>query len=214
MHLVSTWYFGLDGGEPELAEVLSHAERERAGRFVFEQDRRRFITGRGRLRQILASRLGTEPAALEFETNPSGKPYLRGGPEFNLSHSAGRAVLAVSSDGPVGVDIEALREVESAADIAATHFCAEEAQYVLDAETNWRFLRIWTRKEACVKAVGVGLSVSLTEFDTRDLSRPVQSLRVTDIDAGPGWLCAIALPWEDKVPEIHAREWTGYHISR
>jgi 4'-phosphopantetheinyl transferase len=108
---------------------------------------------------VLAGYAGTAPAALAFTLGPHGKPALAGGPRFSFSHSGERALCAVGGDREVGVDLEVLREVSDAEGIVRGTFTAAE-------EAAWRaagggggaaFLRLWTRKEAALKALGVGL---------------------------------------------------------
>jgi 4'-phosphopantetheinyl transferase len=154
----------------ELAWCLSDAERVRAGRFVFERDRRRFVAGRARLRQLLASRLGTRADRVELAYGPRGKPRLAGGSalRFNLSHCGDVALYAFSNGREVGVDVEAVRELPGADDVTR-HFLSprERAAYLrLPARERSRaFFRCWTRKEAFIKALGTGLAYPLTEFD-------------------------------------------------
>ena len=154
----------LDLDTPVLAlptSSLDSAERERAARFHFEEDRRRFIHGRAWLRLRVAELLGIEPGAVEFTTigergkpavasklaptgssTPTGVQSILGGsllptstlPTFNLSHSSHHGLLAVHAGGlPLGVDIELARPFERAARIAARHFNAAEAAAVAAA---------------------------------------------------------------------------------
>lgn len=162
----------LDLSEPEreaLSRHLSPDERSRADRFVFAHDRDRFLVGHGRMRELLAGYVGVPPRELRFSYGMHGKPrLLHSGPapHFNLSHSDDQAALAVSHDVEVGVDIEKVRMVErglarrffGAAEIAALEALPDEQW--LDG-----FFRCWTRKEAVLKATGVGLTLSLASFD-------------------------------------------------
>ncbi|MBV8883220.1 MAG: hypothetical protein JO235_04370, partial [Chroococcidiopsidaceae cyanobacterium CP_BM_RX_35] len=95
----------------QLAQTLCAEEGTRAERFYFEQDRQRFIVGRGLLRAILGRYLSVEPSQIQFHYGPRGKPALSlacGGSwlRFNLSHSQGLAVYAVTRDREIGIDIE------------------------------------------------------------------------------------------------------------
>lgn len=157
--------------EPAAADVesLSLAERERAARFVFDRDRRRYLVSHIALRRVLAERTSLPPAALIFRANEFGKPELQhaGAPRFNMSRSGETAVVRVDDRHPVGVDIEALRAVDDAAELIAHHFTPEEQAEWHDASLQQRarcFLLGWTRKEACVKAIGVGLSLATNSF--------------------------------------------------
>jgi 4'-phosphopantetheinyl transferase len=163
----------------ELLEcVLSEEERARAGRFRFEADRARFIAGRGALRRILACYRSLAPDRLEFQTGPYGKPALVGAfasLEFNVSHSGDYVLIAVTSGTACGVDIECARTGTDHATIAAHFFSAREVEWLYHNESG--FLRLWTVKEAIIKAVGGGLSIPLCDFDvTGVLERKVSSV--------------------------------------
>ncbi|WHZ11419.1 MAG: 4'-phosphopantetheinyl transferase [Burkholderiaceae bacterium] len=139
---------------------LSEDERARASRFVLERDRRRYLAAHVALRKVLATQLGSDPARLAFETGPFGKPRLRGSRlRFSLSHSEDLAAIAVTQDTEVGVDVEMLREVDRT---LAVQVCTADEQRQIDAEPAHHaraFLTCWTRKEACLKALGWGLNV-------------------------------------------------------
>jgi len=169
--VVRLWRLELDvpGRELDrLARVLTPAEHERAGRLRFRRSRDRYVAGRGQLRRVLASLTGARPEALELATNPFGKPQLPGsGLFFNLAHCQGRALLAVTTAGRIGVDLEQLRALPDRDLIAERFFAASEVAAVRRVTPQGRdaaFLRCWTRKEAYVKAVGDGLSQSLQDF--------------------------------------------------
>ena len=144
-------------------QYLSDAELTRADRFVFARDRERYIRCRGFLRQVLADRIGGGPADLQFSEAGNGKPMLTNGPEFNLSHSRDRAVIAVSDNGPVGVDIEFIDRKLASADIARACFTDHECA-ILDGFDgfDWqkRFFAFWTAKEARMKLTGEGMSLA------------------------------------------------------
>jgi 4'-phosphopantetheinyl transferase len=178
----------------ELSRCLSDAERLRASRFVFERDRRRFIVGRARLRHLLASRLGVEPDAIELAYGPQGKPGLarRFATDlcFNLSHSEGLAVYGFSCGRDIGVDVERVRELRDADDIAARFFSrSENAAYraLAPRDKPLGFFNCWTRKEAFIKALGEGLSHPLDRFDVA-LS-PDEPARILRVGNTPGHDC-------------------------
>lgn len=168
---VDLWLWPLtsaSGAEEEHWQLLSEDERARADRFVFAKHRRRFIHGRGRLRQILASYLDVAPQMLAFEASAYGKPSLAGAPglHFNLSHSEDLGALGVSTDVELGVDIEWIRPLKE--DIANRYFAPREcdALQALPAALQPRaFFECWTRKEAYIKASGEGLSLPLDSFE-------------------------------------------------
>ena len=171
-----------------LAASLSSAEWERAARFRLERDRRRFIAGRARLRELLAQRLAVPPGAVELVCGKHGKPALAHGDlQFNLSRSGEVATYAFARGGRVGIDIEAIRAVPEADAIAARAFSRRENEAYLALDPRERvlgFLNCWTRKEAFVKALGGGLSVALDGFDVS--LAPGDPARILRVGAKPG----------------------------
>ena len=157
--------------------VLSEEERARASRFVRPRDGRRFAVCRGSLRLILGQLTNAPPQAVSFRFGPGGKPELAGhGPpgdapllRFNVTHSDELALVAVSLDRELGVDLERLRTISEAARIVESYFTpAEQAQFAAIEEpaSASAFLRGWTRKEAILKAKGVGLAGLATRYET------------------------------------------------
>lgn len=148
------------------------------------------------MREVLARWTGTTPAALRFGTEGAGKPLLAPGPCFNLSHAAGIACLAVHPDRPLGVDIEAPRPVEEG--VAARFFsAAERAELAALHPGLWLagFLRCWTRKEAVVKALGLGLGAPLDAFDvTLTPGMPAAVTRIAIGPPGDWYLTHLSLP--------------------
>lgn len=151
-----------------LRGLLAPDEQARAGRFRFERDRSRYIVGRALLRCLLARYVGVAPERLAFEYGEFGKPTLRGGPWFNLSHSGSVALYAFSAAAEIGVDVE-LDDGDFARErIAERFFSPAEVSALrsLPLEAQPRaFLSCWTRKEAFIKARGDGLSLALDSFD-------------------------------------------------
>lgn len=150
-------------------DSLSQDEATRAARFHFDRDRDRYVRARGFLRRSLATPLGTTPDRLVFTYSNTGKPGLADGPQFNLSHSADRAALAVSKAGPVGVDIEVLdrksRMTDDLDGLMARCFGAEECRAITAAPDRLaRFLEFWTAKEARMKLTGEGLGMDPQEI--------------------------------------------------
>jgi len=203
--VIDLWRWPLDviaGELPRLVEALSDAEFARAGRLLRERDRLHFLVGRGRLREILARYLGIPATRLVFAYNAFGKPRLAGAKpplHFNLSHSGGMAVLAVSDRYQVGVDIEQMAPLKE--DVAG-HFFSPAERQALSALPSGSYLeafyRCWTRKEAFVKAHGAGLSLPLDAFDVSigDSSEP----KLLRLEGDPGaplrWrLAEVAMPY-------------------
>lgn len=192
-------------GEAELGAILHLSEVVRANRFVFPHLQRRYRVGRAVLRAALAHFTGIAPASFELEFGPQGKPMLPGGPSFNVSHSEGRLLLAITSKGRIGVDIEIRREVGDLEALARANFAPDEAAMVLAApksERDQAFLETWTRKEALVKALGGGLSIPLNSFSVaggqsdgnllRRLDIPGEDLLAWSLYAIPGIPSAVA----------------------
>ena len=179
------------------AALLSAVEQQRAGRFAFDRDRRRFVVARAGLRELLAARLGMRPESVELIYGPQGKPALarefcHGDLRFNLSHSEDVAVYAFARGREIGVDLEGVRVLPDGDDIAARFFSVREnATYRgLDARDKpLGFFQCWTRKEAFIKALGDGLCHPLDSFDVSLApGEPAQILRAGNL-AGDlcGW---------------------------
>jgi 4'-phosphopantetheinyl transferase len=188
------------------AQLLTDRERERATRFALEPDRRRFIVVRALLRQLLAARLGVRPEAIELAAGARGKPALAGrfaasDLRFNVSHCQDVAVYAFSSGREVGIDVEAVRELPDADDVAARWFSRQEYATYRALEPGDRalgFFQCWTRKEAFIKALGDGLFHPLDRFDVSLApGEPARILRVEDV---PGDRCRWQLEGFSPVP--------------
>jgi surfactin synthase thioesterase subunit/phosphopantetheinyl transferase len=168
---VHVWRLRLDrpAGEIErLANLLDAAEGERAGRFRFPRDRNRFVTGRGLLRTVLARYLGQAPEAVRFRYAAQGKPLLADSPlQFNLAHSDNLALVAVAGPRAVGVDVERRRATVDTLLIADRYFAPDELGALKALPPDQRltgFFTTWTRKEAYMKATGLGLQMPLERF--------------------------------------------------
>lgn len=157
----------------QLAQTLSPDELVRAERFYFERDKHRFIVARALLRITLGSYLGVQPWELQFCYGYRGKPALatihaKSGLRFNVSHSQDLAVYAVSCDRELGIDVEFIRPINEAEQIAKRYFSARENasfQSLAPSEKQAGFFYHWTRKEAYLKAEGEGLSADSDRFD-------------------------------------------------
>ncbi|ARV57925.1 4'-phosphopantetheinyl transferase [Nostocales cyanobacterium HT-58-2] len=166
---VHVWRINLDRPEAQLehlAATLSSDEVGRAKRFYKEQHRQRFIAGRGILRTILGRYLGIEPQQLQFCYESSGKPVLAetfadSKLWFNLTHSQGLALCAVSCDRLVGVDLEYIRPISDVLTLAKRYFSPGEYAVMCGLPPHQMqqvFFRYWTCKEAYLKATGVGIA--------------------------------------------------------
>jgi 4'-phosphopantetheinyl transferase len=162
---VHVWYAELTA-TPEMLALLNDEERARAARFLGEAPREQFIAARATLRRLLGNLVGVAPEALRFGSTGNGKPILIDLPAeqavpFNLSHSGQGMVLAVSREQEVGVDLEWLRPRETYREMAARYFTPREVASIMDLRS---FYAIWTRKEAFLKALGLGLAGGLERF--------------------------------------------------
>lgn len=171
--MIHLWSFTLDGAHDRclaLSSLLDLAESERARRFLRPIDESRFCVAHGMVRLILAGYVGVGPSDLRFRVGPAGKPALedRGGIEFNLSHSGAWGLLAVTSVGPVGADIEFTRDMPELMQLARANFAPGEVaalERLPQAQRRDAFFAAWTRKEAFVKAIGDGLPFGLDSFE-------------------------------------------------
>ncbi|MCC6299524.1 MAG: 4'-phosphopantetheinyl transferase superfamily protein [Anaerolineales bacterium] len=149
--------------------ALSAEERQRAAKFHFEEDRRRYIVSHASLRGILARYLSVEPIQLKFSVNEYGKPFLADRElEFNLSHSGEYALVAVTRGRNIGVDVEQIRAEVEIEELASRNFSPREVSELMALPPAQRiigFFNCWTRKEAYIKAQGLGLSLPLDSFD-------------------------------------------------
>ncbi len=175
-------------------DVLDAAERDRAARFRFPDIQRRWIAGHAVLRQLLERYTGVPAAELRFARGEFGKPYLAGSRVyFNMSDSRDVGLYAVTLDVEIGVDVERIRAIEGAT-IARRFLPESEAAAVRDDPAS--FFRVWTRREAYLKCIGVGI---------RRLDLPIESgFSVADLEPVPGY--AGAAVWEGGERSIVVRD--------
>jgi len=170
------------------AEFLSADELDRAARFRFRYLRDAFVLARAGLRTLLAGYLDQAPGAIRFAYDRFGKPSLAwpiNDLRFNLSHSGNMAVYAFGQCRALGVDVEEVREMEDALDIARRFFASAEVAELENAgiaERHRLFFTCWVRKEAFIKAVGEALSMPLDSFRVQFL--PGREPCVMDPDGG------------------------------
>jgi 4'-phosphopantetheinyl transferase len=172
------WLVDLDA-PPGPAGVLDAQEARRAESFVTARLRRRYVAGRTALRVVLGDALGLPPREVPLETGPLGKPRLAGEPSlwFNLAHCEGLGVIALTSAGAVGVDVESPARVREPRALSARFFAPAEAAVIArlpEAQAARAFVRCWTAKEAVLKAIGVGLTRPLRDV----VVEPVGELRL------------------------------------
>ena len=175
-----------------LNELLTGDERMRADRFRFEEPRRRFVTCRATLRQVLGMCCGVAPVAVPLRYGPHGKPELSFSEldskvprmEFSVSHSGGLGLIAVTVGSSVGIDIEECNPAVKILKLAERFFAPAEASELNNLVPEKQlpgFYRGWTCKEAYIKAKGMGLSLSLSSFRVAiDPDRPASLCHVDD----------------------------------
>jgi 4'-phosphopantetheinyl transferase len=189
---VEVWVLDLARARPPDPSELSESEVARGSRRVSEIDRRRFAASHAALRRLLAAQTGMEPGRLRFEEGPHGRPALPGGPAFSMAHSGDLWLCAISRERELGIDGEQLREVPEARDIAERWFTPTERLRLHSEEASGRedaFLRGWVRKEAFLKALGVGFSVEAATA----LDPDPETWAVLDLDPAPGYVGALAV---------------------
>lgn len=175
--------YRLDLDDADLSRAVSRLSADEIVRFHMLQHRTKrleFLYSQALIRSTLAQLLGTSAASLLFDYGHYGKPYLVGQSSdatarlsFNVSHAGNYILLGVTLRGEIGVDIEVIDTYQ--ADIARRYFHQEEYRLLETlplSERSRAFSRIWAAKEACVKALGIGLSY------------PLCAVRVTLEDAG------------------------------
>jgi len=162
---ILVWWLDLECAvSPQEIECLAQAERERATRFVFDRDRQRFIAGRVAMRQVLSQYTGIAAAGLALTEERYGKPLLACASDvtFNLTHSGGTGLLAISRGTEIGIDLERLVLPADPHKLAASVFTTEECRILktlADSQLAAAFFACWTRKEAVLKALGTGMSL-------------------------------------------------------
>jgi len=222
---VDVWRVVLDATRPPATtdlDSLSESERARAARFATDALRFRWLGAHVALRRVLASALEVPLATISYAKGPQGKPFLAHpastGLEFNFSDSGEQALIAVSRNGAIGVDLEACRPLSDLAAVATSHFSEQERVSLLalpDAERHAAFYRIWTRKEAYLKALGQGLSYGLARFavtmDATDArlvhvdgdARTGSQWHIEPIRVDAGYEACVAAPWRMDEIRVH-----------
>lgn len=205
-----------------IESTLSADEIQRASRFHFQKDRDRYIVAHGSLRDILGCYLHCKPTELSFSVNQYGKPALVDSKlEFNLSHANDVALVAITQGRKIGVDVERIRTDMELENIASHNFSKLEFSELMALPHEQReagFFNCWTRKEAYIKAHGLGLSLPLDSFDVSLLPDHPAILRATrpdpqealrwsllSLDVAPNYAGALAV--EGSALEFRLWDW-------
>ncbi len=214
----------------KLEETLSAEEKARVRRLIKPQHRRRLRTSYVVLRNILSRYLNQPPHQLQFYQGPHGKPYLHHLPaefelQFNMSHCEDVAVYALTLNREIGIDVEAIHSNITALELAERFFTPTE-YHQLKALPNdalqAAFFRVWTRKEAYIKAIGKGLAFSLQHFEVSVLPGDMDCLLEVEgnesvkqqwslgsLEFDEGYALAIALP--GSIHNILRWQWSFSH---
>jgi len=206
----------------QLESLLSAEERNRGMRFRSQADRRRHFVSHGALRQVLSLYLRMAPEEVKFTHGRYGKPRLEGETAerdvcFNLSHSGAKALIGVTRGREIGVDIEFIQKEFDWEALAQRFFAPREVEMlrrVLQEGRNRAFFACWTRKEAYLKAKGLGLQLPLKDFSVslapgepvallshKTEPQEVDRWSLAEVGAGPEYVAAIAVEgcgWELK----------------
>jgi 4'-phosphopantetheinyl transferase len=218
--LARVWIVPVDLPPEEVArcrDVLDDSERARAAAFLSQRDRQQYTVAHGALRILAARELRVTPSILRWDTGPYGKPELAApwsGLSTSLSHSADLVAVAIAVGRGVGVDIQHLAPRLDAVAMSARFYPPAEADYVAaggdDGARADRFTRLWSRKEAVVKAAGgrlwPNLRIAVSGDDVVSCAEPPGAHRVADVPAPAGFRAAVALAGAAPFV-IRARRW-------
>ena len=194
---IDIWFHQLLNRNIEIYwQTLDNQERTQANKFSNPVLKNRYIIAHGRLREILAGYLNIQAQNLIFNQLEHGKPYLVDYPElsFNLSHTNDfMAVAVVKKNCQLGIDIETIRQRSSFSALAKRCFSIKEIEYwqqLSNTEKILQFYQFWTRKEAFVKATGLGISLGLKDCEL-DIYNPKRFYSVPSI-------CGLANQWHNR----------------
>lgn len=216
--LVEIWAAEASASEPGALEQrcrqwLTPEEWEGALRLRQPSGRNQHVVGRGMVRKLLTLRTDVDPAEVVLDRGEKGKPFVvapvAANRPFNVSHTEGMVLFAAVDRGAIGVDVERLSR-KTDVGLAERYFAPAEVDYVFSVRNPEQrmeaFLRVWTLKEAFIKAIGTGLTMPLGDFafEQIDALRPrVRMLNPNLTDAGnwqfisfvptPGYIAAVAI---------------------
>ena len=192
VHIWCGWLDAPTWRVEQLERTLSGDECDRANRFRVEADRTRFIVARGVLRSILGHYLGIQASNVQFRYGAHGKPYLhqslkQARLQFNVAHSHRLAVYAFARTREMGIDLEFARPMPHLPQTAACFMSAGELALwseLPEGQQQEAFYLCWTRKEAYIKATGMGVQQPLKQLDVSLL--PGEPARLLNVEGYPG----------------------------
>lgn len=214
---IDVCYIDLDADQRNGNDDLHPNEIQLAFRLRDPQKQRRRLAAYRFVRKTLADRLAKDPSSLKIRRDAMGKPYLEGHPlHFNLSHSGHLAALALCKDHPVGIDLELLSPARDLSALVARYFSAAEQrawEALPERAQIYGFYKCWTRKEAYLKARGLGLRKELRALSMPLDEAPAAGLAVQDDDdqdwfiypwvPDDGCVAAVAAPRQDSRIRIY-----------
>jgi 4'-phosphopantetheinyl transferase len=196
---IQVWRIALDDEDvltPARLAWLDRSESMRAERFYGHSFAQRWRVAHVALRELLARATERRPEEVTFVEGAHGKPSMPGSgmPSFSLSHAVDVGLVAIGGVADVGVDVEYVTDAPDLADIAESHFADDERNYIAKLDHAYRveaFYRCWTRKEAIVKALGVGIGYDLQSFAVSLDTGPERLLRMpAELGGVDGWTIA------------------------
>lgn len=231
LNQVDVWRVSLKPGPDSIQwaeSMLSADESHRAARFHFEKDRLRFTVSHGVLRDVLSRYLDCDPKQIDFKVGEYGKPAITSdiNLDFNLSHSGDYALIAVAREHKIGIDVERFRQDMEINKIARRYFSEKENAELMGLHPEQQligFFNCWARKEAYIKAHGLGLSLPLDSFDvslapnepailraTRPDSKEASHWTLLSLDVNPHYAGALAVDGK----ELNFRFWDRIRVPR
>jgi len=213
VHIWTVPLISTDAALGALPPLLSPSEHERAERFVFENDRARYISCRATLRLLLSRYTALPPEKINFHYENYGKPSIPGGWQFNVSHSRDLAAIAISRFHPVGIDLERIDPLFPRDEVAAEILDPVELRDLTALPATKqpdRFFQLWTLKEALLKAVGGGFSLDprairiRMDADPAIVAAPPEFQRATlhQLTLRDGYAAALAILSRDARPQL------------
>jgi 4'-phosphopantetheinyl transferase len=222
---VHVWGFSLDADTAELtrvAQYLSGDERERVNRLVSGRHQHEFMTAHVVLRMVLSRYCGERPQELDIQKTSDGKPFLTHNDaiRFNLTHSHGRALIAIAKDREVGIDLEKIRPEVDIVSLANRFLSSQDQAFIGGGDSqrrHERFLQVWVAREAVFKAEGKGMKFPLHR-DHVELSSDGKEGRLVRGEGGSdgtnmpirflplesGWVGAVAAEGSDWTVTYHS----------
>lgn len=211
----------LSGRQLYFQEVLSGTEQQRAGQFKNAGERSTYIACHGLLHVILGRKLGCDPREIRFLNDANNKPFLEGNPfYFNISHTKDAFAFVISKPFYSGIDIENTKQNIDIDPIINIAFSSKEQQF-LAGNTNLRdnFFRLWTRKEALLKAIGIGIIDELSCIEVSQKSNAIRKEIISEVIVSPvydnhfvyslkvtDYFISVAVPAESRIKLIMANE--------